>query len=90
MEILFYNISTKRSSNQAPFDKISKSGDGGGSSATLVEEEKLVHDCSLPAEYISFDFERSSSHAESTYTSTRIIAAAFVDSQGILYFVPFV
>jgi hypothetical protein len=31
VEILIYNTSTKRSSNLAPFDKISKSGDGGGS-----------------------------------------------------------
>jgi hypothetical protein len=26
---VFYNTSTKRSSNYAPFDKVSKSGDGG-------------------------------------------------------------
>jgi hypothetical protein len=31
VEILHYNISTKRSSNLARFGKISKSGDGGGS-----------------------------------------------------------
>jgi len=31
VEIVLYNISTKRSSNLAPFYKISKSGDGGGS-----------------------------------------------------------
>ena len=29
VEILFVNTSTKTSSNQPPFDKISKSGDGG-------------------------------------------------------------
>jgi hypothetical protein len=29
VEILICNISTKRSLNLAPFDKISKSGDGG-------------------------------------------------------------
>jgi hypothetical protein len=31
VEICLYNTSTKRSSNLAPFDKISKSGDGEGS-----------------------------------------------------------
>jgi hypothetical protein len=31
VEIVLYNISTRRSSNQALFDKISNSGDGGGS-----------------------------------------------------------
>jgi hypothetical protein len=31
VEICLYNTSTKRSSNRAPFDKISKSGDGVGS-----------------------------------------------------------
>jgi hypothetical protein len=29
VEISTYNTSTKRNPNQAPFDKISKSGDGG-------------------------------------------------------------
>jgi hypothetical protein len=31
VEILLVDTSTKRSSNPAPFDKISKSGDSGGS-----------------------------------------------------------
>jgi hypothetical protein len=35
LEVSNYNTSTKRSSNPAPFDKISKSGDGGGSGGTL-------------------------------------------------------
>jgi hypothetical protein len=35
VEILYFDISTKRSPNQAPFDKISKSGDGGGSGGSL-------------------------------------------------------
>ena len=35
MEISTYNLSTKRSLNLAPFDKISKSGDGGGSGGSL-------------------------------------------------------
>jgi hypothetical protein len=29
VEVCIYNISTKTSSNQSPFDKISKSGDSG-------------------------------------------------------------
>jgi hypothetical protein len=42
VEILLYNTSTKRSSNQAPFDKISKSGDSGssGGSCSNKEEER--------------------------------------------------
>ncbi len=39
MEILTYNTSTKRGSNLAPFDKISKSGDGGGSGGSLDTKE---------------------------------------------------
>jgi hypothetical protein len=35
VEILSDDTSTKRSSNQAPFDTISKSGDGGGSGGSL-------------------------------------------------------
>jgi hypothetical protein len=35
VEILFVNTSTKGSSNLAPFDKISKSGDGGHSGDIL-------------------------------------------------------
>lgn len=31
VDMCTYNSSTARSLNQAPFDKISKSGDGGGS-----------------------------------------------------------
>jgi len=36
VEILSDDTSTKRSSNQAPFDKISKSGDGGGSGGSFI------------------------------------------------------
>ncbi|HYX56733.1 MAG TPA: hypothetical protein VE818_11295 [Nitrososphaeraceae archaeon] len=36
MEICVCDTSTKRSSNQAPIDKISKSGDGRGSGGNLV------------------------------------------------------
>jgi hypothetical protein len=35
VEICTYNIFTKRSSNLAPFDRISKSGDGGYSGGIL-------------------------------------------------------
>jgi hypothetical protein len=35
VEIPFLDTSTKRSLNLAPFDKISKSGDGGGSGGCL-------------------------------------------------------
>jgi hypothetical protein len=35
VEVCIYNISTKRSSNYASFDKISKSGDGGHSGGIL-------------------------------------------------------
>jgi hypothetical protein len=36
VEILLNDISTKRSPNLAPFDKISKSGDGGGSGGSFI------------------------------------------------------
>ncbi|HKG89352.1 MAG TPA: hypothetical protein VKA95_13590 [Nitrososphaeraceae archaeon] len=36
VEISTYNTSTKRSLNQAPFSKISKSGDGGGSGGSYM------------------------------------------------------
>jgi hypothetical protein len=35
LEISVYDTSTKRGSNQAPFDKISKSGDSGHSGGIL-------------------------------------------------------
>jgi DNA polymerase, archaea type len=57
------------------------SGDSGGSIPTL-EGEQLIYDSPLPAEYVAFDFEWSSSPEESANTNTQIIAAAFVDNQG--------
>jgi hypothetical protein len=42
VEILVYDASTKRSSNLTPFDKISKSGDGGGSGDILVIKEVMA------------------------------------------------
>jgi hypothetical protein len=41
VEILLYNTSTKSSSNRAPFDKISKSEDGGGSGGSLDTKASL-------------------------------------------------
>jgi hypothetical protein len=76
VEISTYNTSTKRSLYLAPFDKISKSGgggDGGGSIATL-EDERLSQPSPLSTTYVAFDFEWSSSSAN---TNTQIIAAAF-------------
>jgi hypothetical protein len=42
VEMSTYNTSTKRRSNQAPFSKISKSGDGGGSGDTFAYKKKEV------------------------------------------------
>jgi hypothetical protein len=38
VEVPNYNTSTKRSSNLAPFGKISESGDGGGSGDILANK----------------------------------------------------
>jgi hypothetical protein len=45
VEILFVNTSTKTSSNQAPFDKLSKNGDGGYSeiSSDLYAATVIFH-----------------------------------------------
>jgi hypothetical protein len=42
VEILLHNTSTKRSPNQAPFNKISKSGDGGGSGGSFTNLDNLT------------------------------------------------
>jgi hypothetical protein len=46
VEIILYNTSTNRGSNLALFDKISKSGDGGGSgdiSCNYEDAELILH-----------------------------------------------
>jgi hypothetical protein len=71
VDICTCNTSTKRSSNQAPFDKISKSGDGGGSGGTL---DTLVIFTEVQAKHFDVNNKRLIMEARDTENKIEVLS----------------